>query len=176
MSATSDTTNAVGELVPAKLFRLLATVWCGSQWTIGYLVAPTLFALLENRRTAGSLAGGLFHSEAILGVVCGVLLLLLANTLSRQPGGAAAYRPLRWIVAGMMACVLLGYFALAPWMDQLRASAAAAGVDVENSAYAARFGLLHGVSTGFYVLQSLLGLALIWRLPAGAVTRRIGGA
>ncbi|AKJ68720.1 hypothetical protein ABW99_11345 [Pandoraea thiooxydans] len=176
MSATSESSNAVAGPVPVKVYRLLATIWCGSQWTIGYLVAPTLFALLENRRTAGSLAASLFRSEAILGIVCGVLLLLLGNALSRAPGGAAVYRPLRWIVAGMMVCVLFGYFALAPWMDQLRTSAAVAGVDIEHSAYAARFGLLHGVSTGFYVLQSLLGLALIWRLPAAGATRRIDGA
>ncbi|GAB3627130.1 membrane protein [Pandoraea terrae] len=164
MSATSDTTLATRSAQrPERVFRLLATVWCGSQWAIGYLVAPTLFAVLESRAVAGSVAGHLFRTQAWLGLVCGVILLLLANSLVRR--SVDGYRGLRWLVLGMLACVLVGYFALQPWMAQLRAAAEAAGTEVGHSPQAARFGMLHGVSSGFYLLQSLLGLALIWRQP-----------
>ena len=33
--------------MPHRLFRLLAVIWAGSQWTIGYLVAPLLFATVD---------------------------------------------------------------------------------------------------------------------------------
>lgn len=149
--------------MPHRVFRLLSAVWVGSLLTIGYAVAPVLFKTLE-RMTAGSVAAQLFRIEAILGVVCGVLLLALSNQQVRR--GAGDYRRVRWIVAAMVACVLVGYFALQPFMNALRVAAMEAGTDIANSPYASRFGMLHGVSSLFYLVESVLGLMLIWRLPA----------
>jgi hypothetical protein len=150
--------------VPHRVFLLLTMIWVGSLLTIGYAAAPTLFAMLD-RISAGAVAAQLFRIEAIVGVLCGVLLLALGNLLVRR--GATAYRRLRWVLAGMLICVLLGNFALQPFMNALRLAALAEGTDVGRSAYAARFGMLHGVSSVFYLIESLLGLVLIWRLPAG---------
>jgi hypothetical protein len=93
------------------------------------------------------------------------LSLALGNLLVRR--GALQYRSLRWLIAGMLVCVLVGYFALQPFMETLRTAALDAGVDVGHSAYAAKFGMLHGVSSVLYLVESLLGLALVWRLPGG---------
>ncbi|TDA46528.1 DUF4149 domain-containing protein [Burkholderia pyrrocinia] len=149
--------------MPHCVFRLLSAVWVGSLLTIGYAVAPVLFKTLE-RMTAGSVAAQLFRIEAILGVVCGVLLLALSNQQVRR--GSSEYRRVRWIVAAMVVCVLVGYFALQPFMNALRVAAMDAGTDIANSQYASRFGMLHGVSSVFYLVESVLGLMLIWRLPA----------
>lgn len=149
--------------MPHRVFRLLSAVWVGSLLTIGYAVAPVLFKTLE-RMTAGSVAAQLFRIEAILGVVCGVLLLALSNQQVRR--GNSEYRRVRWIVAAMVVCVLVGYFALQPFMNALRVAAMDAGTDIANSPYASRFGMLHGVSSVFYLVESVLGLMLIWRLPA----------
>lgn len=149
--------------MPHRVFRLLSAVWVGSLLTIGYAVAPVLFKTLE-RMTAGSVAAQLFRIEAILGVVCGVLLLALSNQQVRR--GSSEYRRVRWIVAAMVGCVLVGYFALQPFMNALRVAAMDAGTDIANSPYASRFGMLHGVSSVFYLVESVLGLLLIWRLPA----------
>ena len=149
--------------MPHRVFRLLSAVWVGSLLTIGYAVAPVLFKTLE-RMTAGSVAAQLFRIEAILGVVCGVLLLALSNQQVRR--GSSEYRRVRWIVAAMVVCVLVGYFALQPFMNALRVAAMDAGTDIANSPYASRFGMLHGVSSLFYLVESVLGLMLIWRLPA----------
>jgi hypothetical protein len=151
--------------IPHRLFALLAMLWVGSQLTIGYAVAPVLFASLE-RMMAGSIAAQLFRIEGVLGVVCGVLLLVLANLLTRR--GAIQYRRLRWLLIGMLVCVLVGYFALQPFMNALRIAAQEAGTDVGHSVYASRFGMLHGASSVFYLIESLLGIALVWKLPAGA--------
>ena len=148
--------------MPHRVFRLLSAVWVGSLLTIGYAVAPVLFKTLE-RMTAGSVAAQLFRIEAILGVVCGVLLLALSNQQVRR--GSSEYRRVRWIVAAMVVCVLVGYFALQPFMNALRVAAMDAGTDIANSPYASRFGMLHGVSSVFYLVESVLGLMLIWRLP-----------
>ncbi|KVL34758.1 hypothetical protein WS98_17190 [Burkholderia territorii] len=149
--------------MPHRVFRLLSAVWVGSLLTIGYAVAPVLFRTLE-RMTAGSVAAQLFRIEAIVGVVSGVLLLALSNQQVRR--GSGDYRRVRWIVAAMVACVLVGYFALQPFMNALRVAAMEAGTDIANSPYASRFGMLHGVSSLFYLVESVLGLMLIWRLPA----------
>ena len=148
-------------------------LWVGSQLTIGYAVAPVLFASLE-RVVAGELAAQLFRLEGLIGVVCGVLLLGLSNVLARR--GALGYRRLRWILAAMLLCVLIGYFALLPFMNALRVQAMSAGMDVASSPYASRFGLLHGVSSLFYLVQSLLGAWLVWLLPSvrGTLPRRPG--
>lgn len=138
-------------------------LWVGSQLTIGYAVAPVLFASLE-RMTAGAIAAQLFRIEGWLGVACGVLLLVLANLLARR--GEAPYRRLRWLLVGMLSCVLIGYFALQPYMNALRVQAMSAGMDIANSPYASRFGMLHGVSSFFYLVESLLGIALVWLQPA----------
>ncbi|MBP0591816.1 DUF4149 domain-containing protein [Paraburkholderia sp. LEh10] len=150
--------------MPHRLFRLLTVVWVGSLLTIGYAVAPVLFTSLD-RMTAGTVAAQLFRIEGVIGVVCGVLLLALCNVLVRR--GGDAYRRLRWLVTGMLVCVLLGYFALQPFMNALRVAAQEAGTDVGHSVYASRFGLLHGVSSVFYLIESLLGIVLAWKLPAG---------
>jgi glucan phosphoethanolaminetransferase (alkaline phosphatase superfamily) len=151
--------------MPHRLFRLLTVVWVGSLLTIGYAVAPVLFTSLD-RMAAGAVAAQLFRIEGVIGVVCGVLLLALCNVLIRR--GGDAYRRLRWLIAGMLICVLVGYFALQPFMNALRIAAQEAGTDVGHSVYASRFGMLHGASSVFYLIESLLGIALVWKLPAGA--------
>jgi hypothetical protein len=153
--------------MPHRFFRLLTVVWVGSLLTIGYAVAPVLFTSLD-RISAGAVAAQLFRIQGVVGVVCGVLLLGLANVLVRR--GSEAYRRLRWLIAGMLVCVLVGYFALQPFMNAMREAALEAGTDVGHSIYAARFGILHGVSSVFYLIESLLGVALVWKLPASIGT------
>ena len=172
MSTSSHVSSAAGvSLVPHRLFGLLAMLWVGSQLTIGYAVAPVLFASLD-RTAAGSLAAQLFRIEGLIGLVCGVLLLVLANVLMRR--GEVGYRRLRWLLIGMLLCVMIGYYALQPFMNAMRMNAMQAGVDIAHSAYASRFGMLHGVSSLFYLVQSLLGAWLVWLLPSarGTVSQR----
>ncbi|HEX7913522.1 MAG TPA: DUF4149 domain-containing protein [Paraburkholderia sp.] len=159
--------------MPHRFFRLLTVVWVGSLLTIGYAAAPVLFTSLD-RISAGAVAAQLFRIEGVLGAVCGILLLGLANVLVRR--GGHAYRRLRWLIAAMLVCVLVGYFALQPFMNAMRIAALEAGSDVGHSAYAARFGILHGVSSLFYLVESLLGVALVWKLPVatGAVEAEQG--
>lgn len=146
----------------ARAVLLIATVWVGSLWTIGYLVAPTLFATLQDSTLAGSIAGRLFRIEAWLALACAALLLGLIRSGRALPD-RRQQRLLTMVVLAMLLCTLIGYFALNPFMAQLREAAAAAGGVWEPDARA-RFGMLHGVSSMFYLLQSLLGIVLIWRL------------
>jgi hypothetical protein len=136
---------------------LLATVWAGSLWTIGYLVAPTLFSTLADPKLAGNIAGSLFRIEAWLALLCGALLLALM-----WKEGFRRKR-LLWLVVAMLACTLIGYFSLQPFMASLREAMDAGGAAAAE--LRTRFGVLHGVSSVFYLLQSLLAIGLV--LDAG---------
>ena len=137
--------------------RVLLTLWVGSLWTVGYVVAPTLFITLPDRALAGMIAGQVFRVEAWLSLACGVGLLLLLS-LGR---GLEHKRVLLWLVFAMLLCTLLGYFGLQPAMAALKAELAPGAV-LEGAARA-RFAWLHGVASLIYLIQSLLALALLWR-------------
>ena len=139
-------------------------IWVGSMLTLGYVAAPVLFSILD-RTSAGSVAAQLFRIEGMLGVVCALVLLVMANRLNRT--GFVEYKRTRWVIAAMLVCVLVGYFALQPFMSALRVAAQEGGMELAQSPYASRFGLLHGVSSAFYLIESALGLVLFWRLPPG---------
>jgi hypothetical protein len=140
---------------------LVATLWVGSGWTIGYLVAPTLFATLPDPMQAGAIAGSLFRVEAWLSVACalGLLLLLAAANRKRE---VANYRTQATIVAAMLACTVIGYFGLQPFMAALRETASVSGV--MDGATKVQFGMLHGIASALHLIQSLLGIALILKV------------
>ncbi len=139
---------------------LIATLWVGSLWTIGYLVAPTLFSMLSDRVLAGTIAGKLFQIEAWLSVLSGITLMVLISFSSDQNRNAS--KRLIWLVVAMLACTLIGYFSVHPFMAALREAAGPGGV--MDSGARTQFGILHGVSSAFYLIQSLLGVVLILRV------------
>lgn len=145
----------------SRLRILLVTVWAGSLWTVGYMVAPTLFATLSDRMLAGAIAGSLFRIEAWLSVACAIGLLVLEM---RYPHAAdRRRRKLAFALIGaMLLCTLIGYFGVQPYMAALKEAAGAAGIAA--SGLGARFGMLHGISSAFYLLQSLLAIALVLKL------------
>lgn len=138
------------------LRALLVTVWVGSLWTVGYLAAPTLFATLADRTLAGSIAGSLFRVEAWVSVACGLSLLALLFA----DRGFAQRRLCIVLVVLMLVCTSVGYFGLQPFMAALKATAAATG-GVMTEAARARFGMLHGVASAIYLVESVLAAVLV---------------
>lgn len=137
--------------------RTLLTLWVGGLWTAGYVVAPSLFMGLDDRQLAGQLAGQVFRLISYIGLVAGSLLLV--STLVRA-GSAWAREWRSWVVASMLALVVVGAFVVQPMMVELKQEFAAQGM-VPGSAQAASFGRLHGLSSILYMLTSLLGLSLV---------------
>lgn len=135
---------------------LLITFWAGSLWTVGYLAAPLLFATLPDRVLAGTIAGSLFRAEAWLSLACGILLLAIFRADTNLPSRTTCLR----IVIGMLLCVVIGYFGLQPFMAEIRAAAAQSG-GVMDDAMRSRFGLLHGVASLIYLLQSVAAIVLV---------------
>jgi hypothetical protein len=129
--------------------RILTVLWIGSLWTIGYIVAPTLFHVLEDRMLAGMLAGRLFSIESYLGLVCG-MVLLLADLANGQPGRRFTWRT--GLLMAMLAIIVISEFLIRPLLVDLKAQGASQGAD---------FARLHGISAILYLANSLLGLGWV---------------
>lgn len=129
--------------------RILLTLWVGGLWAIGYIAAPTLFANLNDRQLAGALAGQMFHIISYIGLVCGVLLL--ASVLKR-----AGLQWRAWVLIIMLVLVATGEFVLQPMMESLKLQGL-----IEGSEAKKQFGMLHGVASIIYLMESLLGLVLV---------------
>ena len=138
--------------------RVLLTLWVGGLWAIGYMVAPALFATLEDRALAGSLAGLMFEIIAWTGMACAPVLLIINQI--RYPQRRLNWRML--VLLAMLLLVMLGQFVLAPMMADLRAA---------GQAGAAAFARLHGIASLVYLANSVLGLVLVMTQDPGGAGR-----
>ena len=132
-------------LLPAAE-RILLTLWVGSLWVAGFVVAPLLFAELDSRAQAGSVAGSLFTLTSYIGLVCGSLLLLVNGTV---------FRCINWrlvVIVCMLLLVAVGQFVITPMVADLR---------VQGLTGTPRFGQLHGVASVLFIITSVLGLVLV---------------
>ena len=154
-----ETPNHMGA---QRLFILIAGLWVGSLLTVGYLVAPAIFTTMTDRQAAGMVAGSIFKLEANLSLIVCVGLMVLANLLVNR--GLNQYRLIRWLLLAMLLCSIAAAFIFIPWMNALRDGALAQGMPVMLSPSATVFGRLHGASSALFMLQSLLGIFLVWRL------------
>jgi len=130
--------------------KILLTLWVGGMWTVGYIVAPTLFNMLE-KTVAGNVAGQLFTIMSYVGLVCGSLLVV--GTVSRL-GTQVMSHWVFWVLMVMLLLVLIGQFILQPMMAELKVSGI---TDLNRS----EFGKLHGIASVLFLINSVLGLSLI---------------
>ncbi|MHB8345782.1 MAG: DUF4149 domain-containing protein [Acidiferrobacterales bacterium] len=142
----------------AALQAVALTLWVGSMWTVGYLVAPVLFRSLPDPMMAGDLAGRLFRIAGNLGLVCGAFLL---GTVLFCDGWTEFRRWRPRVVLTMFAINLIGQFGLLPAMQKLKDLAH--GRLVAATPLAHRFGMLHAVAGTLFLASSLLGLLLVMR-------------
>lgn len=135
---------------------LAVVLWVGSLWSIGYIAAPTLFAALNDRALAGSLAGRMFAWVAYIGLASGALLLAY---ILMAYGLRALREKFFWLVLAMLGLTVIGHFGIQPVLGTLRAEAWPA--EVMKSVVRSRFAAWHGVASVLYLMQSLLGIALV---------------
>ncbi|CAB1369499.1 DUF4149 domain-containing protein [Denitratisoma oestradiolicum] len=138
------------------LYSILIALWVGGLFAVGYLAAPVLFDQLPDRTLAGNLAGKMFSVTAWVGLGAGAYLLLYLLT---RRGWSAFKSGVFWIVLSMVALTAAGQFGIQPILAQLKADALPRAV--MESALRDRFATWHGISSGLYLIQSLLGLWLV---------------
>ena len=93
-------------------------------------------------------------------------LMVMANHLVRR--GNQAYRRIRWILLAMLSCAIAFAFIVIPWMNALREQALFAGLTIYESSQWALFNRLHTLSSFLFVLQSVLGIFLVWQATKNA--------
>jgi hypothetical protein len=129
--------------------RTLLTFWVGGLWTSGFVVAPLLFAELDDRALAGTLAGSIFGVMAFAGLACGACLLLIFWLLRDRR------RFIAWptfVIVTMLVLTACGEFVLAPWIAELR---------VAGLTGSARFAQAHGLASAVFLVNCVLGLVLV---------------
>ena len=158
---------------------LIQTLWVGSVWTVGYLVAPALFEHLDSRAMAGRVAGELFTLVTWLSIVCGGLLfagVIRDGIHNKRPRLRGA------LIMAMMILLGASEWLVRPLMEAARLPDGTPGDG---------FAMLHGVSAVLYLLGSLAGVCLVvsgayvlnirhiqngknWLAPFLAITRERG--
>lgn len=142
--------------LPDLLAAWAVALWVGGLWAIGYLAAPVLFYNLEDKMLAGRLAGHMFTWIALFGIGCAVWLMI--HRFFRF-GASALKQWFFWIVVVMLLLTLAQHFGIQPIMQHMKDEAMPQ--DVMHSLFKDRFAAWHGVSSVIYLIQSLLGLALV---------------
>jgi len=133
--------------------KLLLTLWIGGLWAIGYLAVPMAFASLGDVSLAGEYAGKLFSAINLLGLGCG-LVLIIAKLIQYKKNVMQMWR--FWILVLMVIMTLVFSFYLQPQIAELKQ------LDwQENQQLLDQFSLLHVISKNLYLILSLLGLTLV---------------
>ena len=153
----SNAVVTAGRLPAVRL--LVAALWAGTLWALGYVAAPAAFKVLTSGQ-AGDLVAVLLTRQAWISIACALpLLVLLRRSTDLAP---PRKRFLNLLVLAMLACTLVIFVGLQPGMAHLRELAGPVGV--RASPYWTQFAVMHGVSQLFHIVQSLLGAWLIVRL------------
>jgi uncharacterized oligopeptide transporter (OPT) family protein len=137
--------------------RVLLTLWVGGLWITGYLVVPTLFAVLDDRQVAGLLAGRIFQTMNYVGLGIGTYLLISVLMSAGKQKFNLILREWRvWSLVTMLLLIMVAAFIIQPMMQELKTQGL-----TEGSVQAAQFGRLHGVSSILFLINSVLGLLLV---------------
>ncbi|WLI90635.1 DUF4149 domain-containing protein [Massilia sp. R2A-15] len=140
-------------MLASRARLLVASLWAGSLWTIGYVVAPTLFATLHDNVLVGTIVGSLLRTEFMLTIPCAGLLQVLLKLSPPENK-----RTINVLIGAMMLCGAAIFLGFQPMMAQVKAQAGAAGLAETN------FGLLHGLSQLVYLVESVLAGVLLVKL------------
>jgi hypothetical protein len=135
---------------------LVAVLWAGSLWALGFIAAPTVFGMVGSAQ-AGDIVGALLARQAWVAIACALVLLMLVRLATDLD--AKRRHGIVIVIAAMLACALVIYLGLQPAMARMRELAGAAGV--RASPFWTQFAVMHGVSQLLHLVESVLGAVLV---------------
>ena len=151
---------------------IVLALWVGGLATLGFLAAPTIFAVLElhelngaegGRAMAGEVFGAVFQRFQHAAWAMGGLLLALYGLRA-----ALGPRPRRlalrmWTTIAMLAMSLATALVIAPRIDAIRQSTTGPVAALpESDPRKGEFGRLHGFSNGLMLITLLGGVGLMY--------------
>ena len=161
---------------------LLASLWVGLLFCIGFVVAPYLFTLaasastaVPNSAVAAELIGPLLYSSDVVGLVVGVLLLMGVTFLRRRGEVPMASRAFlcESSIAAAAVCAAINYWVFTPQLHQAQQGLAAkyGGFHLADKAdeLFQQFTALHQTSTNIFIagfVAALVALVCMTRFRA----------
>ena len=135
-------------------------LWLGADVFLSFVVAPGAFRVLGSRDAAGAMVGFALGRMHLLGVICGVLLLLARLIRTRTFAGFVA--PVVLCVVLMIGLTVASQVAVSPRMAILRVQMGSIQATAEDSPLLAEFGRLHQVSVLLECGVLLAGIAAFY--------------
>ena len=136
------------------------SLWLGSDVFLSFVVAPGAFRILASRDQAGAMVGyGLWRMHMI-GVVCGIAILLARSLRTRTFASLAT--PAALCVVLMMLLTVVSQHAVSPRMAALRVRMGSIQATVADSPLLAEFSRLHRASVSLESGVLLAGLAAMY--------------
>jgi len=148
-----------------NLFRALEflglSVWLGSDIFLSFVVAPGAFRVLApNRDQAGALVGFALTRMHLIGIACGVAILLLRLLRTKTLGGVGL--PASLCVLLMVVLTLLSQLTVTPKMAALRQQVGSIQATAAGSPLLAEFTKLHQISVSLESGVLLAGIVCMF--------------
>jgi hypothetical protein len=136
------------------------SLWLGSDVFLSFVVAPGAFRILASRDSAGAIVGFGLGRMHLMGVVCGVAVLLARLLRTRAFASLAA--PGALCVGLMILLTVVSQQAVSPKMAALRVQMGSIQATAANSPLLAEFGRLHRISASLEGCVLLAGMAALY--------------
>jgi Domain of unknown function (DUF4149) len=154
-------------LYSAAMTNLLRTLellglslWLGSDVFLSFVVAPGAFRILASRDQAGALVGFALWWMHMIGVVCGIVILLARITRTRTFATLAA--PAALCVVLMILLTGVSQHAVSPRMAALRVQMGSIQATAVDSPLLMEFSKLHRISVSLESGVLLAGFAAMF--------------
>ncbi|PYU75892.1 MAG: hypothetical protein DMG52_06070 [Acidobacteria bacterium] len=135
-------------------------LWLGSDVFLSFVVAPGAFRILASRDQAGAMVGYGLGRMHMIGVVCGIAILLARSLRTRTFASLAT--PAALCVVLMMLLTVVSQHAVSPRMAALRVQMGSIQATVADSPLLAEFSRLHRASVSLESGVLLAGLAAMY--------------
>ena len=135
-------------------------LWFGADVFLSFVVAPGAFRVLGSRDAAGAMVGFALGRMHLLGVVCGIVLLVARLARTRTFGSFVA--PVALCVVLMIGLTVVSQVAVSPRMAILRVQMGSVQATAEDNPLLAEFGRLHRVSVLLESGVLLAGIAAFY--------------
>ncbi len=135
-------------------------LWLGSDVFLSFVVAPGAFRILPSRDQAGAMVGFALGRMHLLGVGCGIVLLLAR--LARTRTFASFVTPVALCVVLMIAFTIASQVGISPRMTMLRVQMGSIQATAQDSPLLAEFNRLHRISVSLESGVLLAGLAVLF--------------
>jgi hypothetical protein len=136
------------------------SLWLGSDVFLSFVVAPRAFRILASRDQAGAIVGNGLWWMHLIGVICGIAILVAR--LLRTRTFATLMAPAALCVVLMILLTVVSQHAVSPKMAALRVQMGSIQATAADSPLLAEFGKLHRISVSLESGVLLAGLAAMY--------------